>query len=256
MQAPFFYVLNWKMYLNYQEQLHWCDNNRTALQELVQANKNTRIVICPSFVALPSVHGLLMDTNIFTGAQTISSHPSGPFTGQIDAQSLADVGCAYCIVGHSERRTEFHETDTQVAEQVIQLIKHNITPIVCVGETKEQKEAGETVTIIREQLLPIAEVISSTKTTKPVSLVIAYEPVWAIGGITTPSKKEIEMVFAAIKNEARNLIPTTPLTLLYGGSVDETTMQELYKIHDLGGFLLGRASLDFQKLKNIVTWSK
>jgi triosephosphate isomerase (TIM) len=255
-QYSFFCIANWKMQMSYNQTLQWCHDHRMALKQLTLNAPKSQLVLCPSFTALTEMHRLFADIPIALGAQTCSPHSYGAYTGEVDAASLAQVGCTYGIVGHSERRTLLHETDAIIAQQALRLLEQNITPIVCVGETKEEKETGATETIIKEQLLSLLAQLAPLKLDKQNHLIIAYEPVWAIGGTTIPSNKEIASVFEIILQQTNQHIPLLPVRLIYGGNVNENNIQELFKITHLGGFLLGRASLDFQKLQNIVTWVK
>lgn len=241
------YISNWKMAMPYEQAIEFIKSNSHEIQNFF--NANTSIIVCPSFVALVPLIQLSRDT-VFMGAQDCSAYERGSFTGQVSAKDLSEIGVRYCIVGHSERRTLCHETDSEVAQKVEQLIKVGLTPIICVGETLQEREAGITTIILGDQLLPIFEVL---KKHAEKTAIIAYEPIWAIGTGQIPTNQEIEMVFEFIISSAEKHGLKDCLKLVYGGSVNEYNAQKLKKIPLLDGFLIGSASLDFQKLKKIVS---
>lgn len=225
-----FYVANWKTYLSHTQAITFCKNHA---QELEQLTKNASLIMCPSFTELATIKPLLK--NISLGAQNCSSFEAGAHTGDVTAQTLQELCVQYCIIGHSECRKQYHETSQDVAQKALRLLEVGITPILCVSDEHEN------------ELKPVFEVL-----TKSTHLIIAYEPIWAIGTGKTPTNQAIESTLNAIKAQFQTKAPQVTATLLYGGSVAPETIQELKKITTLDGFLIGKASTDFQKLKNIV----
>lgn len=235
------YIANWKMNMTLQKVKDFCNElNKHAATE-------SHIIICPSFVHIPYVTQTLKDTAHFVGAQNCSPHNNGSYTGQVPGVMLAQLGCTYCIVGHSETRVAYVQTDELVAQSAHQLLAQNITPIICIGEPTNIQQTN-TYAVLEHQLEPIIKMLSQTE---PTTIVIAYEPVWAIGTGTTPTIPYIREVVTWIKNHTALLTQHT-IKIVYGGSVDEQNVQELMHIQNLNGFLIGGASLDFQKFKKIV----
>jgi triosephosphate isomerase len=231
-------VANWK--LNGDREL--LTNMVGRLQTLNQEQVET--ILCPPFVYLSE------DTaNIQKGAQNIASQESGAFTGEISGKMLRDVGCQYVIAGHSERRALFGETDAIVAEKVKATLSAGLIPIICVGETDEQREKGETLTVITHQVKAVLDVLPSFSD----SLVFAYEPVWAIGTGNTATCEQAEDVHSSIRQILagynHELANTT--RILYGGSVNPENSKELFGSDNIDGGLIGGASLDVDSFMNI-----
>lgn len=219
----FFYVANWKTYFSYAQAVEWCTEHAHEFQ-------NHNVVICPEFTALAHASKL-----ITTGAQNCSSYTPGAHTGQVTIASIKEVGANYCIVGHSEVRTQLHETPDDVADKVALLIEHEIIPILCVSDE------------IAHELTPILKKIKNTD-----QIMIAYEPVSAIGTGTVPENSRIESMLNKIKKLITQHAPQVQTKLLYGGSVNAENAKHLKSIELLDGFLIGKASTDFQLLKKIV----
>lgn len=217
-------IANWKMFLTYNQE-------QVLLQQLTALPSLSNLVICPSLVSLASFKQLTL------GAQNCSQYSEGAYTGEVAAQSLKEVGCSYCIIGHSERRNYFNETDATVVLKAQQLLSVGITPIICIGETAEDKNNGSTNTTLTHQMKALALLDLS-------KCIIAYEPVWAIGNGTTPTHDEIKSIIMHLKE-------LTDSRILYGGSVHPTNIHELARL-PLDGFLVGKASTDFNNLKKMV----
>jgi triosephosphate isomerase (TIM) len=204
------------------------------------------IVLCVPFHLLNASAG-----NIEIGAQDCSANKNGAFTGEISAEMIAESGISYCIVGHSERRTYWKETNDLVAAKASRLLENNITPIICVGETLEQKQAGKTLEVIENQVwqsIPKIETIHG-------EIIIAYEPVWAIGTGLVPTMEDIENVHNFIANILKKMgLPKT--AILYGGSVKATNAADIMNIENVGGVLVGGASLDPIQFKGIIDGRK
>jgi triosephosphate isomerase len=245
------YVANWKMYLSVDQEVNFCKKNYDALCKL-QTQNNCTIIICPSFVALAPLIELLQKTTISIGAQNCSDHQLGAYTGEVSAQSLAEIGATYCIVGHSEQRHYQHETDDMIAAKTVLLLQHKIMPIICIGETKKESNlAHQTQTVLMQQLEPLFAALRKS-THQNGSITIAYEPVWAIGTGIIPQHDYLEAVFEWLQKTMTTHLPTTKVTLLYGGSVDLITIMQLKKIPTIAGFLIGKASTDFEQFTKII----
>jgi triosephosphate isomerase len=240
------FVANWKMHMSNENAINYCINNLLQLKQLAH-DKN--IVICPPFTALSSSEPLLQEINISLGAQDCSAFSPGAYTGQIAAQHLAEIGCTYCIIGHSERRIYCGETNEMIAEKTNHLLKNAITPIICIGETSAECIVEATYQTLEKQLLPIfAALHNHTKK----SLVIAYEPAWAIGAGIVPSNAYLAAIFSWLHKHITEQLADYNITLLYGGSVDEHTITQLLNIQHINGFLIGKASTHFEQFKSII----
>jgi len=241
-------VANWKMYLLPEQTVAFIEHNYKPLAEL--ATTNHTIVLCPSFEALFMVKHAANDLPLAIGAQDCSAYAHGAYTGQVAAASLKQLGCGYCIIGHSETRKLSHQSDTLIAEKMAQLFAHDITPIICVGETKQEREHGTTAQVLQRQLAPIVAELTARKDAK--KLHIAYEPLWAIGSGTVAHAEQITDAFATITDCMQTAMRQHAINLLYGGSVTGDNVKALTSVHNLGGFLVGSASTDFQAFKKIV----
>lgn len=239
-------VANWKMYRPLKRNLDWLVQYQRDLDLMASVHN---IIICPSYADIYALKKKSGVKNILWGAQNCAAHESGAYTGEVSAQTLKQIGCNYSLVGHSERRTLFGETSKTVAQKTDLLIANQITPIICIGESKAEKDTNKTAQALKEQLSPVIDILQN-KTTQ---VCIAYEPTWAIGTGQTPTPQHIVQSLTIIKNEM-NAAPNTTYNLLYGGSVTSSTTTQLKEIHDLNGLLIGKSSLDFQELKKIVSY--
>lgn len=237
------YVANWKMYFTSQQEIAFLTDN---LAELTALSKTNTLIMCPSFLSLVTINTIIKNTPINLGAQNCSTKDDGPYTGEVSAKSLAEVGCHYCIIGHSERRAYAYETTSIIKEKLDQTSTYGITPIICIGETDQEKNDGKTKDILKEQLIPLI-----TALTPRSSILIAYEPVWAIGSGIVSTPKLINEACATIATIMHHA-PTIHYKILYGGSIQSTHSAELKKTN-VDGFLIGKASTDFQELKKIVS---
>ncbi len=241
------FVANWKMQFSFDQATAFAKQHHDGLQQYA---KNDTVVLCPSFPALHSLAMQLKDTNLHIGAQTVSRHASGAYTGQVSAQSLKEAGCTYCIIGHSERRLYCHETNIDIEHKLKELLKQNIIPIICIGETQEQHENRQTYEILKEQLLRNLEIITNC-THEVSSYVIAYEPIWAIGTGIIPTIDELAQTFAWLHEQCAAKTKSST-QLLYGGSVNPDNAQAILNIAHVNGLLIGGASLDFDAFKVII----
>jgi triosephosphate isomerase len=200
------------------------------------------VLVCPPFPYLAAVREQIQGSKLLLGSQNVSEHISGAFTGETSAGMLRDLQCTYAIVGHSERRTIYGETSAQVAAKLAAALAARLTPILCIGETLEQREAGETEAVINEQL---GAVLEASGVEALARAVIAYEPVWAIGTGMTASPEQAQDVHRHIRSvlEGQNAKIAAGVQILYGGSVKGDNAAGLFGMPDIDGGLIGGASL-------------
>lgn len=243
----FLYVANWKMAVSYDAAKQFCTQHGPTLEQLTHKSSN-KLVLCPSFLALSMFSTMAKEGTLILGAQDCSPFPSGAHTGDVDALSLKQLGCSYCIVGHSERRLNHQETNEVVAQKVAQLQLNGITPIVCVGETAAEKNNNETFTVLQKQLAPVLTVSAATQG----PLIIAYEPIWAVGSGLIPMAEEIAQVAQAIDAQLRKSLSQS-VPILYGGGVTPNTIAMIRAVPGIKGVMIGSASTDFHSLEKIVS---
>lgn len=228
---------NWKMHGSLQQ-------NNALLQQVLSgvANLGCDVVVCPPFPYLAQVAGCLSASPVGLGAQTLSEYPVGAYTGEVSGGMLIDLGCRYVLVGHSERRTLFGETDAVVAAKCAAALTSGLTPVLCVGETLAERESGMTETIVRRQLAAVVDRLGSAVFARSV---LAYEPVWAIGTGRTASPEQAQSVHAAMRGYVATLDPLVAagVRILYGGSVKPQNAAELFGQPDIDGGLIGGAAL-------------
>ncbi len=198
------------------------------------------VALCPPFPLLAALSGVLNGSAVALGAQDVSAHPDGAFTGEVSARLLRDLGCRWVIVGHSERRALRAESSEQVAAKAVAAVAGGLQPIICVGETLAQREAGSTESALVSQLEPLRGILSQSGT----GAVLAYEPVWAIGTGRTASPEQAGEVHAFIRATLGGLgINVSGLRILYGGSVKPDNAAGLFAVTGIDGGLIGGASL-------------
>ena len=225
---------NWKL-----------NGSRVANVELLAALKeagpfDTQVVVCAPFPYLPDVALSLQGGRIGWGAQDCSSHDTGAYTGEVSAAMLAEFGCHHVIVGHSERRALHGESDQLVADKAKAALGHSLTPIVCVGETLEEREAGRAHEVVKRQLSAVIHTLGHCVS----QIVVAYEPVWAIGTGRTASPDDAQAMHALIRRQlAAATEKAAQMPLLYGGSVKPGNAAQLFAQPDIDGGLIGGASL-------------
>ncbi len=219
----------------------------SAVSAGVSTLSSIDVVVCPVSAHLNSVSNTLANssasTSVKLGAQNAHSADSGAFTGEISMSMLKDLGCEFVIVGHSERRQLFGETDKMVADKVAAALQHGVTPILCVGETLEEREAGQLESVIHAQLGEVLALIGIDSLTK---VVVAYEPVWAIGTGKTASPEQAQEVHAMIRARLAkdSADVAAAVQILYGGSVKPDNAADLFSQADIDGGLIGGAALD------------
>jgi triosephosphate isomerase len=204
--------------------------------------KNAEIAVCPPFVYLQQVKELIAGTPIALGAQNVSDQDPGAFTGEIAISMLQDFNCTYIIVGHSERRAIYGESDELVARKFAKVQAVGLTPILCVGELLEEREAGQTEAVVKRQLEAVINLQGVASLEKAV---IAYEPVWAIGTGKTASPQQAQDVHAFIRSliAKQNAGVADKVRIQYGGSVKGSNAAELFAMPDIDGGLIGGAAL-------------
>ncbi len=243
------FVANWKMQKTFDASRAFACTYLENFKLLGQS-EHRQIVLCPSFPALSNLNQSFKETNIKVGAQTVSRHNKGAYTGQVSAQSLAEAGCAYCIIGHSETRKYQHESNIDIEHKCKELLKHNVTPIICVGESRKNFEQQQTFEILEEQLALVLQAIADHNHDIE-HFVIAYEPLWAIGTGVVPEYTYLEQIFTWLYKECTKHTQTS-FSLIYGGSVDATNAQDILNIAHINGLLIGGASLDFDSFSAII----
>jgi triosephosphate isomerase len=238
---------NWKMHKTVGEAVDLA----AGVKRLLEEEPARDVVLCPPFTALKSVGDLIRFSAIKLGAQNTHWEPGGAYTGEISVAMLRDLACDYVIVGHSERRTYFHENDEGVRRKAEAILAAGMRPIVCVGETLEQREAERTEEVVGEQVRNgLAGLWEGLRQT-----VIAYEPVWAIGTGKTASPKQAQAVHAFIRGligEMAGEEIAAGMRIQYGGSVKPSNAEELFALPDVDGGLIGGACLDAESFVAIV----
>ena len=238
---------NWKMNMLPNEAIDFIQE----LTPLVKDTKNDVILCVPYtdlFYALLHVQG----TNIKIGAQNMHWEEKGAYTGEVSAQMLKSIGVEYVIIGHSERRQYFAETDETVNKKIKSALAHELKPIVCVGETLEQREAGETEKIVTTQIAKAFEGIASEDLEK---IIVAYEPIWAIGTGKTATKEDANTTIMQIRKKLAEIYGQNKadgVIIQYGGSVKSSNAKELFEMSDIDGGLVGGASLKAEEFSKIV----
>jgi triosephosphate isomerase len=231
---------NWKMHKTVSQAISFVEH----LQELFTGTEEIDVVICAPFTALASMREALAGTGIKLGAQNVHQAEEGAYTGEVSALMLKDLGVSYVIIGHSERRQYFHETDETVNAKVHAAFKHGLLPIVCVGEDLGQRNQGVTKQLVEDQVRAALGGVSADDVTR---LVIAYEPIWAIGTGMTATARDANDVCAHIRQVLRDMYGQAKGDLVriqYGGSVKPDNIRELMAQPDIDGALVGGASLD------------
>ncbi len=230
---------NWKMNLDDQQSHALC----AALREQLQGVSNVRLAVCPPYVYLKGAAEVLAGSNIAVGAQNMYVEDKGAFTGETSAAMLLDVGCRLVILGHSERRHVMGESDAFINRKVLKALEVGLEPILCVGEKLEQREAGQTESVVTGQLRAGLEGVSAEQMAQ---VTIAYEPVWAIGTGKTASPEQAEEVHKLLRDLLAELYGTevSEKTIIqYGGSVKPDNVAELMGQPNVDGALVGGASL-------------
>lgn len=240
---------NWKMNLSKKEAI---DLVRTLKNNLISPKDD--ILICPPFVHIPVISEILEGSPIKLGAQNMYYEEKGAFTGEVSPNQLIDYNVEYVILGHSERRHVFNEPDSLINKKVLSALEHDLIPILCVGEKWEQREKNEHFKVLEAQ---IKEGLKNVNLDDPSKIVIAYEPVWAIGTGKTAQAKDIYEMHKYIRDIIGQLYNddfSNKVKILYGGSVKPTNVDSIMIISQVDGVLVGGASLDADKFLRIIKY--
>ncbi|HET7152537.1 MAG TPA: triose-phosphate isomerase [Candidatus Kapabacteria bacterium] len=231
---------NWKMNTD-------VASAKTLLRSIVESVKKSApaadVIVCPPYIALQEAQSILHDSKVALGAQNLHYEDDGAFTGEISATMLKSVGCKYVIIGHSERRQYFGETDGTVNKRIHKALNHELTPIFCVGETLNERQSGKAFDVIHRQVTGGLENISPENMKR---IIIAYEPVWAIGTGQNATPAQAEEVHAYIRTILKELFSDAiaqVISILYGGSVKPENAREIFAQQNVDGGLIGGASL-------------
>jgi len=239
---------NWKMYKTNAE----AEAMVRELRTLVDSTDQVEVVVCPPFTTLSSVAAVLKGSRIAVGAQDVYWEDQGAFTGEVSVKMLASSGCRYCIIGHSERRQFFHETDETVNRKLKKLLESELIPIMCVGELLAEREAGKVEEVVLGQMERGLAGLTGDQISR---IIVAYEPVWAIGTGKTATPQIAEDVHSMIRKwlagRTSAQIAET-VRILYGGSVKPDNASDLMAQPDIDGALVGGASLDAKSFAKIV----
>ncbi len=246
-------IANWKMNAGVRESVALA---RGTLLTLRGRKLIPDLVICPSFVALSEVRKVVGRSSASLGAQNMGYEDKGALTGEISARMLSELSVTHVILGHSERRQKLFETDEMVNQKTLQALSNGLTPIVCVGETKDQRDDNKQQEVVKSQLIAALDHVRLKSSQK---LFIAYEPIWAISSGKNPhlpSVAEIVEMHAFINDVLSSIFPTSPdgqLSVLYGGSVDGENAYGFLREQEIGGVLVGGASVKLNQFKEVIS---
>jgi triosephosphate isomerase len=251
MRIPFI-AANWKMFKTVHESVVFAKEFRAMVKDII----DVEIVVAPPFTALHAVAEAVRNSPVFVAGQNLHWEREGAFTGEISAGMLKEAGAEYVIIGHSERRRLFHETDKTVNLKLMAALGAHLTPIVCIGETLEEREREETLTVLDRQIKAGFDGLTGDQVA---SLVIAYEPVWAIGTGRNATPLQAGEAHAHIRSRLRQWFGAPAADqchVIYGGSVKPDNIHELVLLPDVDGALVGGASLDVRAFGDIVARSR
>ncbi len=241
---------NWKMHKTISEGIAMVKELKTLISDV----KDVDVLICPVFTSINALANEVKGSNIKIGAQNVYWEPKGAFTGEIAVNMLVDAGCSFVIIGHSERRQYFGETDETVNKKTKAALAAGLIPVVCVGETLQERESNETFNVIEKQIKDGIKNFSKEEAEK---IVIAYEPVWAIGTGKTATPQQAQEVHEFIRKIYSQMYAESSdkVRILYGGSVKPDNVSELMKQKDIDGGLVGGASLEAASFAKLVKFN-
>lgn len=249
MRIPFI-AGNWKMNKTIREAVELANTLKENLKDVA----GREIVICPPYTALIAVAEVIRDSNIKLGAQDVHWEDKGAYTGEVSPLMLLDVGCKYVIIGHSERRQHLKESDEMINKKIISALRNGLNPILCIGETLEEREAGKTFEVVKNQLERDVDNIDISQIPK---IIIAYEPVWAIGTGKTATPQQAEEVHSFLRkliSERFSSLIADETRIIYGGSITPENFSGIMAMKNVDGGLVGGASLNAISFVNIVRY--
>lgn len=241
---------NWKMFKTQEETRDFFD----AFEKLVAGSTHCDVVICPPFTAIAAARAASRGSQIQIGAQDVHWEMQGAFTGEVSPQMLVEAGCAFVIIGHSERRQHFGETDATVSRKIKAALEAGLTPIVCVGELLAEREGGRTEAVLEQQFTGGLGALTSSQFSR---IILAYEPVWAIGTGRTATPEMAAEAHRFLRAQAAKRFSqehAAALRILYGGSVKPDNIKGLMAQVEIDGALVGGASLEAQSFASIVNF--
>lgn len=243
---------NWKMHKTLDDALELA----IQIKNWVATNNlKVEVALCPPFTFIHPIAEQIKGSKIGLGAQNCYYLPEGAFTGEISAPMLVSIGCQYVIIGHSERRTHFNENNELINKKIISALNFGLKPIFCIGETLEERKEARTFDILEEQIKIGLKSVDKKLIHK---LIIAYEPVWAIGTGVSAKTEQIEEAHKFIRKTLQELFPNTSdnILILYGGSLNRSNAKEILSIADVNGGLIGKASLDDREFIKIIEYAE
>ena len=238
------------MNLNVSDSLHLAMNLKEELEGF--NDSQTQLLVCPSFLSVYPVSEILKNSPVMIGGQNLYFENDGAFTGEVSGSMLKNAGCCYVIIGHSERRQYFSETNEIVNKKIFKALENELIPIVCVGEKEVERESGKYEEVVKDQVTNALKGISNEQIKK---IVIAYEPVWAIGTGRTATPEQANEMHSSIRSIIKNLYSeenSKAIQILYGGSMNENNSAVLLSQSDIDGGLIGGASLNARSFINII----
>ena len=237
-------VSNWKMNLNIR-QARILTNK---LKKIKVKDTSIKNIICPQFILLPFISNILKDSDILLGAQDCHYKKFGAYTGDTSIELIKEIGCKYVIIGHSERRKHHYETNEIIREKAKLVMSESLKPIICIGESLEERKNMQYIKILEEQLnFCIPNNLNE--------IIVAYEPIWSIGTGLVPTEEQITEIKDLTYNFISKSKKISNFSFLYGGSVNSKNIEKIFKLSDINGVLIGGSSLKFEEINKILTFS-
>jgi triosephosphate isomerase len=242
-------IANWKLNGNWSFNEEYASVLSNGLRGVDLTNR--QIIICPPSIYLQQMNGLLVDQEIYLGGQDLSDEAAGAFTGEISGVMLKEFGCRYVLVGHSERRLKYQESNELIVKKALNAIAAGLKPVVCIGETQEQRESLQVEKVLSEQIAALMDGLGQHID----KIILAYEPIWAIGTGQTASALQAQEVHAMLRGMLEKASPLVAqnMQIIYGGSVKAENAEELLRMSDIDGLLVGGASLVVAEFLSICT---
>ena len=242
-------IANWKLNGNWSFNEEYASVLSNGLRGVDLTNR--QIIVCPPSIYLQQMNGLLVDQEIYLGGQDLSDEAAGAFTGEISGVMLKEFGCRYVLVGHSERRLKYQESNELIVKKALNAIAAGLKPVVCIGETQEQRQSLQVEKVLSEQMTALIGGLGQ----QIEKIVLAYEPIWAIGTGQTASAQQAQEVHALLRGMLEKVSPLVAqnMQIIYGGSVKAKNAEELLRMSDIDGLLVGGASLVVAEFLSICT---